>query len=103
MRIKRGDKKPDLVIDCTNDGVPVNLTTATSVRVIAKRGLTTVFIDTAPTRDNVNGIVTHAWAGTETDTAGRLMCEVEVTWPSAKLQTFPAFGALPVDIEADLA
>jgi hypothetical protein len=103
VRIKRGDKLPALVVDCTNDGVPVNLTSATGVRVIAKRGLTVVFIDTAPVRDNVNGIVTHAWAGTETDLPGRLMCEVEVTWPTAKPQTFPAFGALPVDIEDDLA
>jgi hypothetical protein len=99
VRIKAGDLLPPLVIDLTDNDLPLNITTATGVSVIGTQGTTTVFTDNAPTRDNANGIVTHTWVAPQTATPGRMWVEVVVTWPTAKPQTFPALGQLAVDIE----
>lgn len=104
MRMKVGDRKPDYVMALLDNGIPLtNLASATSVRMVGVRGFTVVFTDTAPTRDNPNATLTHLWLAPETAVAGRLWLYSVVTWPSGYEQTFPPFGALPVDIEADPA
>lgn len=101
--MKAGDLLPALVIDVTDlvDGVvqPVNLTSATAVRVLGIQGVGQAFDDTSPTRDNANGVVTHNWVAGETDTVGRIWVDVIVTWPGGKPQHFPVTGSLPVDID----
>ncbi len=102
MRIKRGDTLPALVINLTDGDVAVNLTSATAVKVIGKRGTVAAFTDTNPTRDNPAGKVTHTWLAAETAIAGRIAVEVEVTWPGGAPQTFPNSGYLVVTIVDDL-
>lgn len=99
MRIKAGDLLPPLVIDVTDNGNPVNMSSATSVHVVAEQGGTALFTDTSPVLDNTAGTVTHAWSAGQTDTPGRIWIEVQVTWPGGKIQSFPPFGSLAVDIE----
>ncbi len=102
MRMKRGDTKPDFIANLTDNDAPVDLTAATAVRVIGKRGTVSAFIDTAPTRDNAAGKVTHLWAAAQTAEVGRIACEIEVTWPGGGVQTFPPGSYLAVDVVDDL-
>ncbi len=106
MRIKRGDLLPALtatLTDTPTGGVttPVNLTTATSIRVIGRRaGAVTNLFDRAATGTS-GGVVTMQWQAADTAVAGRIWVELEVTWPGAKPQTFPVRGQLPVDVYDD--
>ncbi len=104
LHLKRGDLLPALEVTITNadTGVPVNLATATSVRIIGTRNWVALFNDTTPTRDNPAGKVTHTWLAAETAVAGRIAIEVEVTWPGGMVQTFPPAGYLAVDVGPDL-
>lgn len=97
MKMYRGDLKPDLVISCTDDGEPVDLTTAVTVRVIGVRNGVTVF-DRAVT-GTADGKVTMEWQAADTAETGRILVEAEVTWPGDKPQTFRPGEA--VDVVAD--
>ena len=98
MKMYRGDLKPDLTITCTDDEAPVNLTTATAIRVIGVRNGTVVF-DRAGT-GTAEGVVTMAWQAEDTATAGHIQVEAEVMWPGNKPQTFRPAGV--VEIVPDL-
>ncbi len=102
MRMKRNDTKPDLVITLTDNNVPIDLTAATSVRVIATHRGQLAFDDTSPTLDRPAGKVTHMWLATETALSGRIWFEVEVTWSGGAVQTFPTRGYLYADVVDDL-
>lgn len=101
-----GDRKPDLRItlsDSAGDGV--DATEAALVRVIGKRGSVEVFDAEADTVtvDGLTSIVTHAWGAGETDTAGWIAVEVEVTWPDGKLQTFRPEAGVKIVADFDAA
>lgn len=104
--LKRGDTKPDLTITLRDGDTPINLTTATAVKVIAKRervgGGTDPVFNRAATSANSSGVVTMLWQTADTATPGTLLIEVEVTWPGPYTQTFPADGYLRVTITRDL-
>ncbi|MGI8682027.1 MAG: hypothetical protein ACR2JO_07845 [Mycobacteriales bacterium] len=99
MRMFRGDLLPDLQITCTDNDAPVDLTTATGIRVI---GVTAgkVLFDRAVT-GTASGLVTMVWETADTAAPGRVAVEVEVTWPGVRPQTFRP--AQVVDIVADYA
>lgn len=99
MKLYRNDLKPDLVVTLTDGGTPINLTTATSVRVIGVKSGATLFNRT--TTGTSAGVVTMPWEVGDTDEAGRIYVEVEVTWPGNKPQTFRPHEV--VDIVADYA
>ncbi len=100
FKIKQNDTRPAMSITCTDRGQPVDLTVASSVRVLgAIDG--TLIVDHETTGDAV-GNVLHEWTTTETGTAGRMKVEVEVMWPDGARQTFPGDGYLEVDIIPDL-
>jgi hypothetical protein len=103
MRIKKGDLKPDLVITCTSDGAVVDLTTATTVQVVCRREGAASVLFTRTATGNASGVVTYTWQAGDTDTVGRLLFEVLVTWSGAKPQRFPANSYLPVDVESNLS
>lgn len=86
MKMYRGDLKPDLQVNCTDDGVPVDLTTANSIRIIGMRGGTELFDRTVT--GTSGGVVTMEWEAADTSETGRISVEVEVTWPGSKPQTF---------------
>ncbi len=105
MKIARGDLLPPLTANLTNTSTagvttPVDLTTATSIRVIGRRaGATTNLFDRTVTGTS-GGVVTMQWQTADTAVAGRIKVEVEVTWPGSKPQTFPVRDA--VDVYDDL-
>lgn len=103
MNMKKGDLTPNLSITCTSDGAAVNLTTASSITVVARReGASTPLFSRAAT-GNSSGVVTMSWVAGDTDTVGRINIEVLVTWPGAKPQRFPATSYLSVDILPNLS
>lgn len=87
MRIYRGDLKPDLVITCLDGDAPVDLTVATSVSVIGVRDGVVLF-NRAATSSTALGVVTMLWQSGDTNLAGVIEVEVQVTWSGAKPQTF---------------
>lgn len=102
MNMKRGDTKPDLVINCTSDGAAVDFTTATTVQVVCRRDGTATPLFTRTATGAADGSVTYEWQAGDTDTVGRLLFEVIATWPLGT-QRFPASSYLPVDVEENLS
>lgn len=111
--MKRGDTQPALVLLLTDASydpttgvplvVPVNLTTATKIRVILAEQGGAIVIDRAPASATAQGLVTMPWLAADTvKVRPILQGEVEVTWPGGFIQTFPSEGYFAVDIEADL-
>ena len=99
-RIKRGDLLPVWSATLYDGTTPVNLATATSVRVIGVFAGEKI-IDREATSKNSVGVVTMDWEAGDTDTAGTIYFEVEVLWPGSLPQTFPAYGTQPTYVEAD--
>lgn len=101
MKIKRGDNRPGATITCRNGTVPVDLTTATQLRLLGSLDGSLV-INRAVT-GNANGeVVIDAWESADTATAGTLQVEVEATWGDGTVQTFPGAGYLEVEVVPDL-
>ncbi len=107
LSMKQHDTLPQISIAC-NDGldpdtdlpIPVNLTTATSIKVIGSLEGLPLF--STATTGSSTGVVTRDWVTGDTGTAGTIMVEVEVTWPGGAVQTFPADDYLRVEILPDL-
>lgn len=105
MRMYTGDLEPDLEVTLSSANAAVDVSTATSVRIIGRRGLDIVF-DRAPTTTEVVGdtsVVTMEWQDGDTDLKGRIQIEVEVTWPGIRPQTFRANGGVDILTDFDLA
>lgn len=103
MNIKRGDLEPDLTITCTSNGSAVDLTAATSIQVVVRAEGASTPLFTRTATGNASGVVTMPWTAGDTDTVGRLLVEVLVTWPGSKPQRFPATSYLPVDVVPNLS
>jgi hypothetical protein len=98
MRMYTGDLEPDLQVTLSSADGPVDITTASSVRVIGKRDDTIIF-DRAPDATDIVGdtsVVTMEWVDGDTDDIGRITVEVEVLWPGVRPQTFRANGGVDV-------
>ena len=96
--IKKGDLEPPITATLKDAaGAVVDLTGATAVTLVLAGGtrLSSTILDA------VNGRVRHTWSGAETAVAAVKAAEWEVTWPSARPQTFPTTGTFTVTIEAD--
>lgn len=98
---KRGDTAPPLLITCYDGDTPVDLSTATSARLIITDRAGTNVVDAAVTGDAA-GQVAYTLPPTAVANVLRLYAEVEVTWPGGTIQTFPASGTLTIDVVADL-
>jgi hypothetical protein len=100
-----GDLEPDLEVELSSPDEIVNVSTATSVRILGKRRGDVIF-DRAPTDTDIVGdksVVKMEWQTGDTDEQGRIQIEVEVTWPGARPQTFRADGGVDVLTDFDLA
>lgn len=104
MKMYTGDLEPDLEVTLSSRDGAVDISTASSVRVIGRRGSTIIF-DRAPSDTDVVGdtsVVTMEWQAGDTATKGRIQVEVEVTWPGMRPQTFRAAGGVDVLADFDL-
>ena len=97
--LKRGDLLPPLEAVLTDDGVPVDLTSATSIRAVGVRRGVTLF-DRAVSGD-AQGLVTVDWQAGDTDLLGYFNVEFRVTWPGTLPQTFPPDGSTRVRVTLD--
>jgi len=92
MKIYTGDLLPPLKITLKDSEVDVNLDQATSVRVLGRRNGELIFDRTGDdiswVHDGAISVVTMPWQAGDTDEAGMIEPEVEVTWPGPKPQTF---------------
>lgn len=100
LSLKQHDTRPGLMITCTDSGQPVDLTQATSVKVIGS--LEGLVLFSEATTGTAEGVVTRAWTVQDTGTAGTILVEVEATWPGGAVQTFPADDYLRVEVMPDL-
>lgn len=95
MRLYKGDLEPPLQATLTHNGLPVNLSTATSVTVIGTRNGVQVFSRT--TAGATDGALTMPWQAGDTDTRGRIFIKVDVIWPGNRPQTFEADDVVDVE------
>lgn len=101
MKIKRGDNRPGASITCKNGSVPVDLTLATSLRLIGILN-GAPHINRAVTGTALGVVSIPTWEDTDTATTGLLQLEVEATWADDTKQTFPGSTYLEVEIVPDL-
>lgn len=100
--IKRGDAEPALRLTLTGADGPVDLTAATTVRLLLAARNGTLAVDAALAARPANGQLTYTWGLTDTAAIGSYRVEVEVTWPGGRKQTFPSDGYGAVRITPDL-
>lgn len=74
------------------DGVPVNMTGATSVKISINGGA----LKTAS--GNAVGQVTYNWAAGDLPSAGTYKVLVKVEWTSGRTQTFPEDGSFIIKV-----
>lgn len=110
--IKRNDTRPIFKAQltqtdptgATTNQVPVDLTTATSVKFYMRLTPNTGILEvsgTAAIVDAATGKVSYTWIAADTDTAGQYLAEFEVSWGTDK-QTFPSDDYLTITVKDDL-
>lgn len=92
---KTGDNYPSIAGTVADANGPVNISTAVSLKFVAKSGATT--ITGVAVKDDVGDVPTrgtwhYVWITTDLAVAGTYQVEIEVTWPSSKVETFPSLG-----------
>lgn len=103
--IKRNDRIPSIAATLTDAaGSPVDLTSSTVkfIMSVAPGGGTPTLNVAATIVTAVAGTVRYDWAVGNTATAGDFVAEWEVTFASAKKQTFPSASYNTITITADL-
>lgn len=100
-KIKRGDLLPAWKATLFDGATAVDLTAASSIRVLFIRPGGSPRTITGVTGTAL-GVVTVPWDPTDTATTGDLLAEVEVTWPGSKPQTFPPDDYIVTRIYQDL-
>jgi hypothetical protein len=99
--VKRGDRRPSFRAQCLDGSTPVDLTTATSAKLILKSATTTLTV-TAVIEDVLLGKVRYDWQTADTATTATYRAEVEVTWNDGNKQTFPGGDYSTVIVIDDL-
>lgn len=101
LTIKQNDTWPPLKATLTDENGPIDLTTATAVRVIMKG--TTVTIDGVCTVVSATtGEVSYTWAAGDTAVNGSYNTEFEINWGSGRIETVPNDSYKTVEIKDDL-
>lgn len=104
--IKQYDLLPDLVLTVADDGTAVDLSAASSVKLIVsnRSGIKIESeLDIEDQEDeNLLGMVRYIWQVGDTDTVGTFNMEVEVMWAGQRPETFPAKGYLKLSVNRDL-
>ena len=106
--IKRGDTNPNMVVTILDpDGVPLDLTNASSVKVTAKGyvngELTTIIDDVAMgVVDAANGKVQHFTLAAHTAVEGTFQVLFKITWNDATITRVPSQGYGHLEVEESL-
>lgn len=98
---KAHDLFPPLEATLSDENGPIDLSTATSVKLLMKSGSTNV-TGRCTVVDAANGRVRYDWIRGDTDTIGTYQVEFEITWPTALPETVPNTGYNEIVIEQDL-
>lgn len=97
--LKQHDRLPNFRLKCADaDGVAVDLTGATAVLNMKRRGATTRISRAMTVFDAAGGIVECAWLAGDNATAGVYDSEVVVTFSDGREMTFPNAGYLVIQI-----
>ena len=102
IKIVQNDTRPPLDFSLTQDGAPVDLT-GCAVKFYMKNSTTgSVKINgaTCAITDATKGKCRYNWTGSDTDTVGTYLGEVEVTFADSKIQT--GFKQLSIVIRDDI-
>lgn len=90
---KTNDNYPSISGVISDASGALNIFTAVSLKFLAKSGSTTItgvaVNDDDGTTPN-RGKWHYTWGGTDLAVAGTYQVEIEVTWPSSKVETFPS-------------
>lgn len=101
--LKQHDLFPPLQATLSDQNGPIDLTTATAVKLLMKTTDGRISVTGAcAIVDAVNGVVRYQWVRGDTDNIGEYNVEFEITWPTALPETVPNDGYNLISIEADL-
>lgn len=98
LRLRPGSRKPAFSMTCSDAEGDLDLTTATSVVLVAEQGGVEVFSDSDPSGDRAAGEIAHDWAAGETDDEGRIFLHAVVKFGDEVPIIFPPYGEHAVDI-----
>jgi transcriptional/translational regulatory protein YebC/TACO1 len=101
ITIKKNDTKDNIKATLSNESGSVDLTGATVRFLMSKRGVNKVDRQ-AQIQDAANGIVWMVFEQGDTDEQGLFQAEFEVTFPDARIETFPNDGFILINIINDL-
>ena len=103
--IKQGDTRPLLYGTLTAGGVPIDLTTASTVKFTMTNAAGSVVISLAACVivSAAAGIVSYAWQSADTATAGEFQGEFKITWADSSIQRVPNRTNFQVIITPNLA
>ncbi len=104
--LKKHDTLPWLRATLLTEGNAIDLTTADSVKFLAKqadeKNNPKLMDKPAAITDAAAGSVQVVWGPADTDTAGTFNCEFEITWDPGYIQTIPNDGYFILVIHEDL-
>lgn len=101
--LKRGDTVPALEATLTDQDGPINLTTATSVKLLAKsRTDATTISGTCSIVSAAQGKISYTWVSGNTSAPGSYDMEFEITWGVGQIETVPNDTYLWLEIAQDL-
>lgn len=101
--LKQDDTWPAINATLSDANGPINLTTATTVKILLKpTGGGTLIQGTCTIVNAAAGTVRYQWVTGDTVAAGTYNGEFEITWADGKIGTVPNEGYFTVEIIADL-
>lgn len=105
--LKQHDTRPDLRVRLLDDDTAIDLTNAAGARFVMGNRRSGVKVDADmtiedQTVDATLGVVKYTWQAGDTSASGDFQAEIQITWPTGKIQTFPANGYITIVITKDL-
>ena len=102
--IKRNDTRP--AIRVTLSTAPTDVITSVTFKMADKAGTSIVSaagtIVSQPSA-TAGGVVEYAWLAADTDQAGRMRGEMQVTFDDARVETYPNKGFIDIEITEDIS
>lgn len=102
IKLVQNDTLPVLNFTIKQEGVPIDLTGCTVKFYMVNADTKAVKINgkSCTVVSEEDGTARYSWATEDTDTVGSYLGEVEVTFPSGKIQT--GFKQIPIVIRDDI-